>query len=379
MGVIIKIILTLLLISGVKTPEKKKNINNYKIKKVVIDAGHGGKDPGAIGKKAKEKDITLAIALKLGTYIKKYIKGVKVIYTRKTDVFVELYKRSEIANNAGADLFISIHVNASKKKKIKGTSTFVMGLDKANDNLDVSKRENSVILIEKNYKSKYEGYDPGSPESEIMLSLFQNAYLEQSISLASKVQKQLTKRASREGRGVRQAGLVVLWNCTMPSILVETGFITNKFEEKYLMSDYGQSLIASAIFRAFRSYKEEVESKSNFSVKGKRAQKEKKTNTKVRKEEPKIQKCKIIYKVQIASSIKKIKTVPQNFKGIENVEREKYKTSNGYRYTVGSTNSFKEIIKQQNKLRKKFKGAFVIAFNGTEKISVKKAMSLQNK
>ena len=385
MGIILKVLLSVLLISGNIFPENKTvhKPQKYKIKKVVIDAGHGGKDPGAIGKKGKEKDITLAIALKLGTYIKKYIKGVEVIYTRKTDVFIELFRRSEIANQAGADLFISIHVNASKKRKIKGTSTFIMGLNKSQENLDVAKRENSVILTEKNYKSKYEGYDPNSPESEIMLSLFQNAYLEQSISLASKVQMQLTKKASREGRGVRQAGLVVLWNCTMPSILVETGFITNRAEEKYLMSDYGQSLIASAIFRAFRSYKEEVESKSNFSVKRNKKIIINKTNDSTSKKNDanqtlkkhKKEKSNVIFKVQIASSVKKIDTNPRNFRGIKNVKRQQYKTSKGYRYTVGNTSSFKEIVKLQKKIRKKLKGAYIIAFKNGKKISVKEALA----
>jgi len=237
----------------------QKSEAQYKINTIVIDAGHGGKDPGAVGKKAYEKKITLAIALKLGKYIETKLKGVKVIYTRKTDVFIELFKRAEVANKHNAQVFISIHVNSLNNSKPYGTSTYVMGVDKSKENLEVAQRENSVILKEKGYKKNYKGFDPNSPESHITLSLLQNAYLEQSLLLAQKVQNQFKTRAGRKDRGVRQAGLVVLWNATMPAILVETGFISNSVEEKYLLSDYGQSIIASAIFRAFRDYKNEIE------------------------------------------------------------------------------------------------------------------------
>ncbi len=339
----------LLIIIMVYTPVYSIFVGGYKIRKVVIDAGHGGKDPGALGRIKHEKDIALAIALKLGAYIEKNIKGVQVIYTRKTDKFIELYRRSEIANENNADLFISIHVNANKKKSISGTSTWVMGLNKAQDNLEVTRRENSAILIEKDYKTKYSGYDPSSPETDIILSLYQNAFLEQSIALAEKVQSQFAKRASRKSRGVRQAGLIVLWNCTMPSILIETGFITNTTEEKYLNSDYGQSIIASAIYRAFRDYKIEIE-KSNFSYKNKKV----KTNKKIKADKN------IIYKIQIAYSVRKLETKPQNFKGIKNVKREK--RGSKYRYTVGYTNSHEEIINLQKKINKKIPDAFIIAY-----------------
>ncbi|MDF1550168.1 MAG: N-acetylmuramoyl-L-alanine amidase, partial [Bacteroidales bacterium] len=234
----------------------------YKIKTVVIDAGHGGKDPGAVGKKAKEKDIALSIALKVGTYIEQYIKGVKVIYTRKTDEFIELYKRAEIANKNKADVFISIHVNSHTSSKPYGTATYVMGLHKSEENLEVAKFENSVILKEEGYKKNYKGYDPNSDESHIILSLLQNAHLEQSLVLASKIQDQFRTRVGRKDLGVRQAGLVVLWNATMPAILVETGFISNANEEKYLITDQGQSFLASAIYRAFKEYKNEIEKSS---------------------------------------------------------------------------------------------------------------------
>jgi N-acetylmuramoyl-L-alanine amidase len=234
----------------------------YRIKTVVLDAGHGGKDPGAIGKKAKEKDLALKITLKVGDYIKKYIPGVKVIYTREKDEFIELYKRAEIANKNNADVFISIHINSHKSSKPYGTATFVMGLNKSEENLEVAKKENSVILKEKDYKKNYKGFDPNSPESHIILTLLQNVHLEQSLNLAAKIQNQFKSRAGRKDMGVRQAGLVVLWNATMPAVLVETGFISNSAEEKYLMSDDGQSYLASAIYRAFKEYKNEIEKNS---------------------------------------------------------------------------------------------------------------------
>ncbi len=346
--------------------------NPYRLKKVVIDAGHGGKDPGAIGKKSQEKDIALKVALKLGAYIKQYIPDVEVIYTRKTDVFIELDKRSAVANEIDADLFISIHVNASEKKSIIGTSTFVMGLNKASENLEAVKRENAVVKLENNYKSKYQGFDPDSPESEIIFSLYQNAFLEQSISLASKVQNQFKTRTSQEDRGVRQAGLVVLWNCTMPSILVEIGFITNEKEERYLMSDNGQAIIASAIFRAFRAYKNEIEKKNGNNISQNHKQKTKNIkqvkNTKAEA---------ITYKVQIAFSIRKLEPTPQNFKGVKNIERTL--TGKKYRYTVGNTSSFDEILELQNQIRTKIPDAYVIAFENGKQISVKAALDKQKK
>jgi len=223
-------------------------------KVVVIDAGHGGKDPGAQGRFANEKDITLAIALKVGEYLEKNVKNVKVIYTRKTDVFVPLHKRAEIANKNNADLFVSIHVNATNNSNVNGSETFVMGLHKSEDNLNVAVAENSVILMEKDYKDKYNNFDPKSPEAYIILNLYQNEYLNMSLDLANKLQYQFKERARRKDLGIKQAGFLVLWQTTMPSVLIETGFITNRSEEVYLSSEYGQEIIASAIYRAIRDY-----------------------------------------------------------------------------------------------------------------------------
>lgn len=231
----------------------------FKIRTVVIDAGHGGKDPGTVGKSIKEKDVVLKIALKVGEYIEKNIPEVKVIYTRKTDVFIELNERAAISNRNKADLFISIHANAISSPKTYGTETWVMGLHKSEDNLAVAKRENSVILYEDNYQEHYEGFD-NSPESYIMFSLMQNAYLENSLKFADKIEKQFKNKAGRHSRGVKQAGFVVLYKTATPSVLVEAGFLSNETEEKFLGTDNGRDLIASGIYRAFKEYKSEVES-----------------------------------------------------------------------------------------------------------------------
>lgn len=228
------------------------------VRLVVIDAGHGGKDPGTHGKSVKEKDITLKIALQLGRLIKTYLKDVKVIYTRKSDHFVELHDRADIANRNHADVFISIHCN-SNPRKIDGSETYVMGLHTSEGNLEVAKRENSVILQENNYLEKYDGFDPKSPLAHIIFSNMQNAFQANSLKLAQSIENQFHIRMGRPSRGVRQAGFLVLWKTAMPSVLVEAGYLTNRKDEKFLKSEKGQIYIASAIYRALREYKEEVE------------------------------------------------------------------------------------------------------------------------
>lgn len=232
----------------------------FKVDVVVIDAGHGGKDPGTRGKKALEKDVSLKIALKLGNYIEKNFPDVKVIYTRKTDKFLELVDRADIANKNKADLFICIHANSLPGSKAYGTETFVMGLHKDESNFEVAKRENSVILMEENYEERYEGFDPTSPESYILFSLTQSAFQQSSLLFAQKIEEQFKTRVGRTSRGVKQAGFMVLWRTSMPSVLVETGFLSNSTEEQFLAGEEGQNLIASGIYRAFKEYKSEVES-----------------------------------------------------------------------------------------------------------------------
>ena len=230
-----------------------------KVDTVVIDAGHGGKDPGTHGLSVKEKDIALQIAMKVGGYIEKNVPGVKIIYTRTKDVYLGLDERADIANKAKADLFICIHANAVPREEVYGTETYVMGLHKTEGNLDVAKRENSVILLDNNYQERYEGFDPNSPESYILFSLAQSAYQESSLKFAEKVELQFKNRVGRRSHGVKQAGFWVLWRTAMPSVLIEVGFLTNNKEERFLSDSDGQDLIASGIYRAFKEYKAQVE------------------------------------------------------------------------------------------------------------------------
>ena len=233
--------------------------NGVSIKTIVIDPGHGGKDPGAIGPgKTNEKDVALAVALKLGEYIKNNFPDVNIIYTRTTDVFVELHERADMANKAKADLFIAIHCNSNPSPQFYGTSTYVLGLHRTEANLEVAKRENSVILLEGDRDKNYE-FDPNTPEGNIIMSMKQNAFLDQSIDMASKIENEFETAAKRKSMGVKQAGFYVLYKTTMPSLLSEIGFVSNREEEKFLTSAKGQDLIASALFKAFRDYKLEME------------------------------------------------------------------------------------------------------------------------
>ncbi len=233
-------------------------VTKYKVRTVVIDAGHGGKDPGCHGKSTKEAEITLKVALELGRIIKENCPDVKVVYTRTTDTFVELHDRASIANKANADLFISIHCN-SGPKEVSGTETFTMGLHTSEENLQVAKRENSVIMKEENYLQKYDGFDPASPMAHILMANYQKAFMENSIRFAGKIEKQFETRLKRNSRGVKQAGLLVLWKTYMPSVLVEIGFLTNAAEEQYMNNKTNRVYIASCVYRAFKEYKNEVE------------------------------------------------------------------------------------------------------------------------
>ncbi|MFY0651830.1 MAG: N-acetylmuramoyl-L-alanine amidase [Cyclobacteriaceae bacterium] len=234
-------------------------LRDYKVDKIVIDAGHGGKDPGTHGKISNEKDIALKIALETGNIIKKYLPDVEVIYTRDQDTYPTLAERAELANKNGADLFISIHCNWLSRPEIHGTETYVMGLHKTEANFEVAKRENSVILRE-NDKDAYGDFNPNSPESYMLFNLYQSAYLNNSLMLAQNVENQFKTRVGRRSRGVKQAGFWVLYKTAMPSILIETGYLSNEKEERELNDDLQQTYIASGIFRAFRQYKKDLES-----------------------------------------------------------------------------------------------------------------------
>jgi N-acetylmuramoyl-L-alanine amidase len=345
--------------------------SQYHVSRVVIDAGHGGKDPGAVGLHSREKDIALALALKTGGYIEQYIPGVEVIYTRTTDEFIELHRRAKIANDAKADLFISIHCNASKSTAASGTETYVMGLHKSDANLEVAKLENAAILNEENFSDMYEGFDPGRDEDYITLTLFQNAFLEQSTMLADEIQRQFRERVKRKDRGVFQAGFLVLYRTTMPGVLVETGFISNPEDEKFLMSEDGQAYLASAIFRAFKYYKEEMERADN------KAEVVKDYNKPV--EQPVVKPPDVFFRVQFTSSrvpktfdVKKYKDVP---------DIREYRADGWYKYSSGNFRSYEEALKHQQYLKsdKKHKDAFIICFRDEQRISLDEALELIKK
>jgi N-acetylmuramoyl-L-alanine amidase len=342
----------------------------YQVHRVVIDAGHGGKDPGALGKNSREKDIALAIALKTGEYITKYLPGVEVVYTRKTDVFVELYRRAKIANDSKANLFISIHCNASKSTAASGTETYVMGLHKSEANLEVAKLENAAILNEENFADMYEGFNPNQDEDYITLTMFQNAFLEQSTMLADEIQRQFRERVKRKDRGVFQAGFLVLYKTTMPGVLVETGFITNAEDERFLLSEDGQAYIASAIFRSFKFYKEEMERKDN---KAQLVVKEyaKEPEVKVPPE--------VFFRVQFTSSKKKLVFDSKKYKDMPDIRE--YRQDGWYKYSSGSFRNYDEALRHQKFLRetKKYKDAFIICFLKDERISLEKALELTKK
>lgn len=257
--------------SGISMPTSLEAVKPLPVKKkrfkVVIDAGHGGHDTGATGKNSKEKDLTLSMALKLEKYINKNLPDVEVLLTRNTDVFIPLFSRIQYANEQNADLFISLHCNYISNTKTRGTETFVMGLVRANENLEVAKRENASILLEANYLSNYDGYDPNSAEGHIIMSMYQNNYLEKSIELAAKIEDQFSKSHLSKSRGVKQAGFAVLRRASMPAVLVEAGFLSNETDEAFLLSDEGQQIVIESVFNAIKLFQDE--NKSNISASSK--------------------------------------------------------------------------------------------------------------
>lgn len=363
--------------------------SDYKFKTIVLDAGHGGHDTGCRGVSSNEKNVTLAIVMKLGALIKKTYPGIKVVYTRQTDTFIELYERANIANRINADLFISIHCNASKSTSAYGTETWLMGLHKSGGNLEVSKRENDVIMLEDNYQENYDGFDPNSPEGYIILSMNQNAHIDQSINLASKVEDEFVKDG-RQTRGVKQAGFLVLWRTTMPSILIESGFLTNREEEKYLNSVTGQNEIAMSVLQAIAQYKAEVE--SDYSQLALVQQEEKvmlaDTSKIVPVEVPgsnsvmavtpektlsdtsskSLSSTTIIYKIQITASEKTIALNDPRFAGIKDIVNDK-NDKGVNRYVVGNYTSLADSQTRLAVLKTKgFKDAFIVAYKEGKRI-----------
>lgn len=352
--------LVVFLAAGMLSMAQPRISNSPSLRKVVIDAGHGGQDPGAIGKISKEKDITLPIALKAGQYITRNFKDVEVIYTRKDDTFIPLFDRADIANKNNADLFISIHVNANpKNREAEGTETYVMGLHTDEKNFEVAKKENSVIVLEKDYSVNYEGFDPSSPESYIIFSLMQNKYLEQSLTLAAMVQNEFREKALRNDRGVKQAGFLVLWRTSMPSILIETGFISNPKEEKYLMSEEGQDLIASAIYRAFRNYKNYIE--GHTSVYRPKSQNSLQTGNLELPTDTSV----VYFSVQILSSGSSINISSDYFAPLrktypDSTIKELF-VNRMFKYVTGSTYSYETAAAFCKEIKKMYPGAFIIA------------------
>lgn len=359
---------------------------------VVIDAGHGGYDPGAIGKRGKEKNINLSVALKLGKLIKQNCPDTRVVYTREKDVFIPLHRRAEIANDAKANLFISIHTNsvASKNSKVSGTETYTLGLHRTQENLEVAKKENAVILIEDDYKQRYAGFNPNSSESYIIFEFLQDKNMAQSVNFATKVQR-CFRNANRTDKGVHQAGFLVLRATSMPSVLIELGYITNPTEEAYLMSERGSSTLAKSIYQAFLNYKggkvsttqladetdtvstpvevEETTASSQPQTPVVRKQK----TAPVQDNAPASVSGKPVFKIQILTSNRKLSSNSKQFKGLTPVDS--YEENGIIKYTYGADTNYNKILRlKRNKVDSKFKDAFIIAFKNGQKVNINQAI-----
>ncbi len=334
--------------------------------KVVLDAGHGGTDPGNLGapkSKFFEKDIVLKIALEVGSLLEAK-KDIEVIFTRKDDTFIELDARGEIAQKSKADLFVSIHCDAFTNSNAYGAGTFVLGLHENDRNFEIAKKENSVIFLEDNYQQKYEGFDPNSPEAIIGITMMQEEYLDQSLILANLIQTNFVKNLQRKDRLVKQAGFLVLRNTFMPSVLIETGFLTNDKEGAYLNSKKGQEEMAKAIYNGIIEYKKEYDANRVVEVAPKPVVKPEKTERIIKG---------VDFKVQIASSTKRVKTDAYNFKGLKGIERVKVGLYHKYYY--GKTSDYNKVKEMQKEAKAKgYIGAFVVAFKNDVKVSVLAAL-----
>jgi N-acetylmuramoyl-L-alanine amidase len=363
-----EVILFFLFITALNISSSASGIKYEKNRVIVIDAGHGGKDPGALGAFSREKDINLAIALKTGEYIEQNIRNVTVIYTRKDDSTVELIDRPKIANKANADLFISIHTNSTNSKKVMGAETWIMGHAKDEANLEVAMKENSVMLLEDDNSTKYEGFDPKSSESYIIFSLTQNVFQDQSADLASKIQTQFRERVNRNDRSVKQSGFWVLYNTKMPSVLVETGFITNPSEEKYLNSKEGQNYLASSICRACRDYLNEIDSKSGISWE-KNQDSGQKSDTLSNLNS---QAGGIYFMVQVTTSVSKTEIKPENFKGLKDIVEINAKDR--FKYASGSFTDYSDAVNYRKKIETFYPDAFVIAVKDNKILPLQQAL-----
>ena len=360
---------------------------------IVIDAGHGGKDPGALGSIVREKDIILDVALRFGKLINKYHPAVKVIYTRSTDVFIPLQQRADIANKANANLFVSIHADYSESKTVKGPTCYTLGPNRSKDNFEIAKRENAVILLEDDYEQRYEGFDPNSAESYIMFEFMQDTYMTKSIELASIIQNKF-KEAGRATKSVRQDVFLVLRNTSMPSVLVELGFLTNKEEELYLKSDSGKDELSECLLKAFTEFKTDYDKKNgvqinvpargeSISVELNTPNLQKDTGAAITATKPDatkpdnaassaiiVSENNIRFSVQLLTSPTKLSAKDKKFKGHT---LDFYLEKGLYKYTQGSYPDFESANAACTKLGKEFPGAFVIAFKDDKRITVNDA------
>lgn len=358
-------IICLLLLSSVTYSQ------GYGVKTVVLDPGHGGKDPGAVGKRSKEKDIVLNVALLAGKYIEENIEGVNVVYTRKTDVYPALMERTNIAKKAKADLFISIHANAAGSKSAYGAENFVLGTNKSENNLKIAQKENSVITFEENYEETYEGFDPNSPASYIIFNFMQDAHQEQSMLLASLIQNQYTKRVGRKDREVRQAPFLVLSTASMPAVLTELGYISNENEEKFLISPEGQDYMASAIFRAVRDYKKEIDAKQSLKMTEEEVAELDQEVVNAVPQKQTVSHFGVVYKLQIFSKSEVLKSTHPAIKDLKDIDY--YVDGNSYKYTLGYSADMGDIKKLQKANKNTYKGCFIVAFKDGKRISLDEA------
>ena len=344
------------------------------LKTVVIDAGHGGKDPGTEGKHSQEKNVTLAVALKLGSLIKENYPSLNTIFTRETDEFIELNQRAAIANEKKADLFISIHCNAASASAAVGVETFVMGLHTSKSNLEVAQRENSVISYEEDYSTKYEGYDPKSPESFMIFSLMQNVFLDQSLEFASAVQGEFVGKLQRKDRGVKQAGFLVLYKSGMPSVLIELGFLSNPTEEQYLLSEKGQKELAQSIYNAFVEYKNkwDAHAAETMAVVKPDSSAQKKPNATTNKKEENAKSTtkngKRIYRVQVATLTKQVAASHRLWKQYPDLKERK--EGKLYRYYAKECTDLEVAKRKLAEVKKQYPDAFLVAFEGERKVSL---------
>lgn len=375
---------------------------------LVIDAGHGGKDSGAPGRYSKEKNINLKVALAFGRLVENNCSDVRVIYTRKTDIFVPLDRRAEIANNAKADLFISVHTNSLPKGRIAyGTETYTLGIARADENLEVAKRENSVIMYEANYKQAYHGFDPNKVESYIIFELLQDKNMEQSVEMARCLQQQYVSHAGRRNKGVHQAGFLVLRNTSMPAILTELGFISTPAEENFLNSEAGVKKLARSLFNGFQNYRRKFDKNCGPLVNLKEvAEEEPEIEGKEERErpeppvrpEPEIVQARAgsmarssreknalepntvdrpVFKVQLLVSDRKLKLSDRRFKGIRPVDY--YREKGMYKYTYGSTTNYNEAKRWYRSVSAKLRGAFIVAFRNGERMNLAEAIKMSKR